>query len=84
METYSVVHFFGDDSVQPVPSTWFTKNKTCAWPKNKTQIKKCVQLKTIPNEIEFDYHEARVLKTNISKSYYCLITIISFYFLRLL
>jgi len=73
MGTYSVVHFIGDDSVEPVPSTWFTKNRTCAWPKNRALIKKFRQLKTIPNEIEFDYHEARVLKTNISKLY-CLIT----------
>jgi len=67
MATYSVVHFIGDDSVEPVPSSWFTKNKTCAWPKNKALIKKYRYLKTIPNEIEFVYHEARILKTNISK-----------------
>jgi len=43
--------------------------KTGLWP----LIKKCRQLKTIPNEIEFDYREARVFKTNICKPY-CLIT----------
>ncbi|KAL4126232.1 hypothetical protein QTP88_010458 [Uroleucon formosanum] len=65
MGTYSLVHFIGDDSVEPVLSTWFIKNRTCAWPKNRALIKKFRQLKTIPNEIEFDYHEARILKTNI-------------------
>lgn len=67
MAMYSVVHFFGDDSVEPVPSIWISKNGTCAWPKNGALIKKYIQLKTIPNEIEFVYHKARVLKTNISK-----------------
>lgn len=65
MAMYSVVHFFGDDSVEPVPSIWISKNGTCAWPKNGALIKKYIQLKTIPNEIEFVYHKARVLKTNI-------------------
>lgn len=67
MTTYSVVHFFGDDSVEPVPSFWFKKNGTCAWPKNGALVKKFVEQKSIPNEIEFEYLKARLLKKILVK-----------------
>lgn len=68
MSTYSVVHFFGDNSVEAVPTLWIKQKKGfCAWPKNKLSIAKLISQKSIPNEIEYDYFESRILKTNIGK-----------------
>lgn len=55
---WSVVEFIDDNSVEVVPSYWLNKNK-CAWPKKNS--KKFIQRKTKPNEIEFDFLQARKL-----------------------
>jgi hypothetical protein len=50
-----------------VPTNWLKKNK-CAWPitKNYSTIRKLIERKSVPNEIEYTYFNARLLKT-ISK-----------------
>lgn len=67
MTTYSVVHFFEDNSVEAVPSYWVKKNGTCAWPLNQLSAAKLIERKSIPNEIDFNYFKARILKNNIGK-----------------
>lgn len=47
-----------------MPSHW-VKNNLCAWPKK--HFKKCIEHSLQPNEIEFDYYPARVLKRDISE-----------------
>eukprot|EP00102_Acyrthosiphon_pisum_P024186 XP_016661396.1 PREDICTED: uncharacterized protein LOC107884237 [Acyrthosiphon pisum] len=67
MTSYSVVHFFEDNSVEAVPSFWINKDGTyCAWPKNINQASKLIERKSIPNECEFDYFKSRILKSNIA------------------
>lgn len=62
---WSVVVVFKDDnSVEAVPSSWF-KDKKCAWPRKNA--KRLIERRTIPNEIEFDFLEARKLGKNIGK-----------------
>jgi len=68
MTSYSVVHFYDDNSVEAVPSFWINKDGTyCAWPKNINQASKLIERKSIPNECEFDYFKSRILKSNIGK-----------------
>jgi len=38
---WKVVHFFNDNSVEPVPDYWLNKeNNVCAWPNNNHLAKK--------------------------------------------
>lgn len=64
--TYSVVHFFDDDSVEAVPKIW-VKGDYCAWPKNKMLITKYIINKHLPDNTEFTYFKARVLCKSLSK-----------------
>lgn len=66
MSTYSVVHFFNDNSVEAVPSYWIKEN-FCAWPKNKKCVSKYIQNKHKPNNIDFTHFKARELLKGISK-----------------
>lgn len=66
MDTYSIVHFFDDETVEAIPSIWM-KGKYCAWPKNKLFVKKFIEKKIVVNENEFKYLRARVLSKGISK-----------------
>lgn len=61
---YSVVHFVDDETVDAVPSVWI-KGKFCAWPNNKACVVKYIQNKRMPNDIDFSYFKARVLRKNI-------------------
>lgn len=63
---YSIVHFFDDETVEAIPSSWI-KGKVCAWPKNKLFIKKFIEKKMIPKDKEFKFLKARVLSKDISK-----------------
>jgi len=70
MSHYLVVEFIEDNSIEAVPASWFRKKEaTCAWPttKNSNIINKYVELKSIPNDIEYIYHAAKVLKTSGKK-----------------
>jgi len=64
--SYSVVHFFVDDSVEAVPSFW-VEGKTCACPKNKIYAKKYIETKRTPNDTDFIFLKARELCRNLSK-----------------
>jgi len=63
MNTYSVVVFTEDNSIEAVPTNWLKNNK-CAWPitKNHSTIRKLIEQKSVLNEIEYTYFNARVLK----------------------
>lgn len=69
MSAYSVVHFFGDNTVEAVPTSWI-KGKLCAWPHNKACIIKYIKNKHMPNEIDFKYLKARVLQKNLGNLLY--------------
>lgn len=69
---YSVVFFIKENTVDAVPSHWM-KNNLCAWPKK--HIKKCIERKLQPNDVDYDYFPARVLKKHIS-NYYLLLIIV--------
>lgn len=73
MATFSVVHFFGDNSVAAVPRFWYSdKNGTCAWPKKPHNTKRLIEQCSIPNKIEYEYLEARVMSSGIGNN--CVIT----------
>lgn len=64
--TYSVVNFYGDNSVAAVPKFWYSiKNGTCDWPKKPQNSKKLIERRSIPKEIEYEFLEARVLSSGI-------------------
>lgn len=67
--TYSVVHFFEDESVEAVPHIWVRKDH-CAWPINtcKTLTSKYIACKHQPNDKEFAYFKARVLCKGLCKN----------------
>lgn len=69
---YSVVFFIKENTVDAVPSHWVKKN-LCAWPRKN--IKKSIKRKLQPNDVEFDYFPARVLKTHISNYYFLYIIV---------
>ncbi|CAH1732122.1 unnamed protein product [Aphis gossypii] len=62
--SYSIVHFFDDETVEAIPSFWM-KGKFCAWPKNNLFIKKFIEKKMGVNEKEFKLLKARVLSKGI-------------------
>jgi len=63
-----VVHFFGDDSVESVPLSWFNKEtKLCAWPLVKTKIKKYIEKQKNPDEINFKWIPSRTLGRSYGK-----------------
>ncbi|CAI6354771.1 unnamed protein product [Macrosiphum euphorbiae] len=57
---YIIAHFYKEDSVEVVPSTWF-KNNESAWPIKSSNIKKFVTQRTIPNKFDFNFYPARQL-----------------------
>lgn len=70
--SYSVVHFFSDNSVVAVPKFWFSKrNGKCAWPKKPLNPKKLIEQNSIPNDIEYDFFDAREMATGIGKTNNC-------------
>uniref|UniRef100_A0A2S2Q636 Uncharacterized protein n=2 Tax=Sipha flava TaxID=143950 RepID=A0A2S2Q636_9HEMI len=62
--SYSIVHFFDDETVEAIPSFWM-KGKFCAWPKNNLFVKKFIEKKIRVNEKEFKLLKARVLTKGI-------------------
>jgi len=78
--SYSVVHFFDDESVEAVPSVWFN-DKHCAWPKKPIFIKKFIEIKRVPNNTDFMYLKARELCRGLSKFIIRIIDIYNLLFL---
>lgn len=68
MTTYSVVEFLEDNTVEAIPTSWINKD-LCAWPitKNFSLIRKLIERKSIPNDVEFNYYKMKVLKTTGNK-----------------
>jgi len=66
--TYSVVHFYIDETVEAVPSYW-VEGDFCAWPTNKNCVSKFIQNKHKPNDFDFTYLKARVLLNGISMTH---------------
>lgn len=63
---YTVVHFEEDDTVEAVPSYWFSGNQ-CAWPIQKSNIKRFIEKNIKPNDMDFIKLKARTLCGQISK-----------------
>lgn len=61
---WSIVHFLDENTVETVPSKWFSKNK-CAWPNNKSKRHIADQSDPIPEC--FKWYKARALLTDIGK-----------------
>ncbi|KAL5233023.1 hypothetical protein ACI65C_001097 [Semiaphis heraclei] len=62
---YTVIHFEVDDTVEAVPSYWFSEDK-CAWPILRSNIKRFIEKKVQPNDLEFSMLKARKLCGEIS------------------
>lgn len=63
---YSIIVFTEDNTVEAVPTSWVKKKDgTCAWPttKSRSVIMKLIEKKSVPNEIQFKYYKAIVMKT---------------------
>lgn len=63
---YTVIHFEEDDTVEAVPSYWFSEDQ-CAWPILRSNIKRFIEKKIKPNDLEFYMLKARKLCGEISK-----------------
>lgn len=64
---YIIAHFYKEDSVEVVPSTWF-KNNESAWPNKSSNIKKFVTRRTFPNKFDFNWFPARQLGRKFGKN----------------
>lgn len=64
--SFSIVHFFEDESVEAVPSFWY-KNKYCACPKNRILIGKFIVSNRVPNDKKFRNFNARQIQKGIGK-----------------
>jgi len=64
MNTYSVVEFIDDCTIEAVPTNWI-KNSMCAWPTTKkySTLRKLIERKSLPNDIEYNQYKIKVLKT---------------------
>lgn len=60
MNTWIVVYFYKDNSVEAVPNIWFKKN-ICAWPKDTKLINKSIETRVKPNKKDFTFFSARKL-----------------------
>lgn len=60
---WSVVCFMNENTVAAVPSYWF-RDGYCAWP-NKF-VRKSIERRKSPNELEFTSYKAKILHTDIS------------------
>lgn len=54
---------FEDNSIAAVPQFWFERG-VCAWPKKSPR--KCIERRIKPNEVDFQYLKAKIIKNNIS------------------
>lgn len=61
---WSIVVFIKDNTVEAVPTSWF-KNGYCAWPKKDQKIK--INRRIQPNNFDFEFYSARILKKGIGK-----------------
>ncbi|XP_060872293.1 uncharacterized protein LOC132946336 [Metopolophium dirhodum] len=59
---WSIIHFLDENTVETVPSKWFSKNK-CAWPNNKSKRHIADQSDPIPQC--FKWYKAQALLTDI-------------------
>ncbi|XP_050065771.1 uncharacterized protein LOC126554783 [Aphis gossypii] len=59
---WSIIHFLDENTVETVPSKWYSKNK-CAWPTNKSKRHIADQSDPIPPY--FKWYKARALLTDI-------------------
>lgn len=59
-----VVEFDEDKAIAAVPNSWFHKGH-CAWPIKS--IKKNIERRTKPNELEFSNYTAKILFGHIGK-----------------
>lgn len=64
MNTYSVVVFIDDNTIEAVPTSW-VKNGMCSWPitKKHSLLRKLIERKSLPNDVEFNQYKIKVLKT---------------------
>lgn len=70
MNTYSIVHFIDEDTVEAIPSSWFnTKKNICAWPKSCTKPLRLIEKNVLPNNDDFTFFKARVLSHDIGINY---------------
>lgn len=66
---WTVVHFIKDDTVESVPNIQYNKKeKRCAWPLSKHSVKKMIEKRAYPNQIDFQWLLARVLGHSYSKT----------------
>lgn len=57
-----VVHFLKENTVESVPSLWFNKKEQkCAWPLLKNKVKRMIEKRAYPNQLEFQWFSARIL-----------------------
>lgn len=49
MDSWIVVNYLEDESVEAVPNFWYHQNK-CIWPNKKNILKHCI-VKRIPTEL---------------------------------
>jgi len=64
MNTYSVVVFIDDNTIEAVPTSWI-KNGMCSWSitKKDSVLRKLIERKSLPNDVEFNQYKIKVLKT---------------------
>lgn len=65
MNTYSVVVFIDDNTIEAVPTSWIKNGTMCSWPitKKDSVLRKLIERKSLPNDVEFNQYKIKVLKT---------------------
>jgi len=64
---WSVIIFENDNSIEAVPSIWYRKNNTCAWPKKNP--KKFIEKQVVPNKTDFYFLRARKIGKDVGKNF---------------
>lgn len=65
MNTYSVVVFIDDNTIEAVPTSWIKNGTMCSWTitKKDSVLRKLIERKSLPNDVEFNQYKIKVLKT---------------------
>lgn len=60
MNSWAIVNFLEDKSVEAVPNFWF-KNNLCVWPSKRSTVKHCILKRSPIDQFEHEWLKARML-----------------------
>lgn len=58
----TIVHFIKDNAIEIVPDSWIRKkDKSCAWPINKKSVRRLIEKRCFPNNLEYKWFPSRIV-----------------------